>query len=127
MLVVLEGSFYVYPLSVGPFVATFEQGAVRLDIDSPAVEGGHLILFFRNYHCHARSLHPRQLALQLRQFLVIGAPPNFLAQRLFPLGPVALRQFVHPYCRHLIEAHEHGLARLPRVTVMLHEIAGNGL
>ena len=98
---------------------------MRLDIQTPLLEGLDLILLLTDDYSHFRFLHPLQLAFQLLCLLLRGVLDAGF-QRFNFSSPVFLRQIIHPHTGHLVQADKHSLAACPQVRVMTDKISGNG-
>ena len=95
------------------------------NIKSPVFKDFPLVLLLTDHHSHFRFLHPAQLALDFLAFLLGGTLQRGL-QRRDGLLPVFLHEVVHTDAGHLVDAHEHSLARSPHFGVVPHKILRDG-
>ena len=106
-------------------LALFHLLAMRLDVESPFLEGLNLVLLLADDHRHFGFFHPCQFAVQLLR-LLLGSVPDFAFQPGDFLRPVVLNHIVHAHAGHFVQADKHRFSAGPQVAVMAHKVPGDG-
>ena len=102
-----------------------DQAAVRCDVQLPLAELIHLPLLLANDDRHTSLFHPVDSTLVQNLLLIIGQAHQLFLQFDDLLVPVLSDESVHPHAGHLVYAHEHRLAGLPGIGVMLDKVSGD--
>src|SRR3989344_3995769 len=124
MIFFFKSRIYIYPRSVGEFIAIFHQPPVRCDIKTPYSKLLNLALLFAYNNSHLCLSHPDKL---INKIILFFSRSHFLGifYLFLFLLPILLDQFIHPYTSELVNAHKHRFTGFPSCGVVLDKILGD--